>query len=130
MLIVRNRFRVLVLMAAVALIASGAFVRAFPPVQTKTVRVKNDTADANIRVRCIGYGSEVAFTTDVTKGQFKDESGILIGSRGVVVYNSENQKILVTKGIELYADEFVAQMVVAGNANSGYTVAMSSLPNN
>jgi hypothetical protein len=117
--------------AGIAVIASsGAIVSAFPPVQTKTVRVRNDTTDANIRVRCVGFGPDVAFTSDVTKGQFKDETGILVGSRGVVVYNAENQKVLAIKGIELYAEGPVPQMIVSGNVSAGYNIAMTSLPAN
>jgi hypothetical protein len=89
----------------------------------KKVRLTNNTTDTEVRMRCVGFKRDVHFTLTVPRNQQKIETGVFVGDRGVIVYETLNEKVIATGQFELTAAGMNVDVEVKGDMTNGYTLA-------
>jgi hypothetical protein len=88
--------------------------------QTRKIRIKNNS-DTGIRIKCLGYSEGVGFLMDVPQGQQRTQDGVVEGSRGIIVWENFNEKVIITEKFTLSGMNLIG--IVLGDSTNGYRIA-------
>lgn len=92
---------------------------------TKKVRITNNTTDTGIRARVVHFKPNIQFIRDVPKNQQKLITGVDTGSRGVIIWETLNEKVIATGFFELKASGLNIDVIVTGNKTAGYKISFA-----
>jgi len=107
---------------AFAVLLFAAYSPTNADAQTRKVRIRNQT-DTDIRAKCFGFGQGVGFVLDVAQGQQQTEVGVLQGSRGILIWEDFNEKVIVTGSFELSGMNVI---VTVTGMNGNYQLAYAA----
>lgn len=88
----------------------------------KAVRVANENTDTAIRVRCVGFDHDTAFTVTLETRSEHVFHRIACGDRGVVVYDSFSEKIIAVGTFVIDPKGRDVLLRINGNAKTGYAI--------